>query len=302
PAPGPVAGLVEQVLLQPGGGGPVVGFGLAQRPGRGAPLGRGAGGRGLVPPGVPELADTGLELAGDSAGLAADDPADQAWADIESAGDAGTVVAHRDQGSQPPYGAVRIGAGGGADGGQAAGAGRHEAASRPPWCSAWRPVARRAEAMVAPISRSGSPVAQAAAAMPARAVSSPASAARQAAQNRPSFRLPSCCRWTQAARWLRSPRCARTDRTAAGRWWSTSSTSGPGWPVAMARLASGWRRHHQVILSGSQVASRNPCRVAGCLLPGWQGNTGQPRAAYRSACSVVRGVTAGPLWRPCGNR
>jgi hypothetical protein len=47
--------------------------------------------------------------------------------------------------------------------------------------------------------------------------------------------------------------------------WSTSSTSGPGWPVAMARLASGWRRHHQVILSGSVVASRKPCRVAGSL-------------------------------------
>ena len=48
---------------------------------------------------------------------------------------------------------------------------------------------RRAESMVAAISRSGSPVDRAAAASSARTVSSPASAARQAAQNRPSFRL-----------------------------------------------------------------------------------------------------------------
>jgi len=58
--------------------------------------------------------------------------------------------------------------------------------------------------------------------------------------------------------------------------WSTSSTSGPGTPVAIARFASGWRRHHRLIWSGSVVASRKPWLVAGALPPGWQGNTGQP--------------------------
>src|SRR5215467_4214736 len=47
PAPGPVTGLIEEVLVQARGGGPVMGFGVAQRAGGGAPLGGGAPGRRL---------------------------------------------------------------------------------------------------------------------------------------------------------------------------------------------------------------------------------------------------------------
>ena len=67
PAEGPVAGLVEHVLVQARGGGPAVAFGLAPAPGAGgAALGPGPLGRGLVPPGVPELAGQLMpELAGD---------------------------------------------------------------------------------------------------------------------------------------------------------------------------------------------------------------------------------------------
>src|SRR6266536_3871982 len=61
--------------------------------------------------------------------------------------------------------------------------------------SAWR----RADARVRAISRSSSPVLRAASASSPRSVS-PASKARLAAQNRPSFRLPSCSRETQSAR------------------------------------------------------------------------------------------------------
>ena len=65
----------------------------------------------------------------------------------------------------------------------------------------------------------------------------------------------------------------------AGPWSSTSRTSGPGAPVAMARFQSGWRPNQAVICSGSVVASRWPWAVAGIFCPAWQGNTGQPRAA-----------------------
>ena len=53
----------------------------------------------------------------------------------------------------------------------------------------------------------------------------------------------------------------------------------------MATLRSGLRDHHQVILSESVVASRNPCFVAGIFSPGIQGKTGQFAWAYRSAAA-----------------
>jgi hypothetical protein len=68
-------------------------------------------------------------------------------------------------------------------------------------------------------------------------------------------------------------------------WSSTSSTSGPRRPVALATLALGERVHHLLIWSGSVVASRWPCRVAGALPPGWQGKTGHLRRAYSSAAA-----------------
>ena len=44
----------------------------------------------------------------------------------------------------------------------------------------------------------------------------------------------------------------------------------------MAGLAVGSRFLHRLIWPGSVVASWKLCRVAGSLLPGWQGKTGQP--------------------------
>ena len=43
--------------------------------------------------------------------------------------------------------------------------------------------------------------------------------------------------------------------------------------------------NHQLIVSGSVVASRNPCLVTGTFSPGMSGNTGQPASAYRCAAS-----------------
>ena len=52
---------------------------------------------------------------------------------VEGAGDPGAVVAHGDQGPQPPHGAVRVDPGRGGGGGQAAGGtAGHDAHSRPP--------------------------------------------------------------------------------------------------------------------------------------------------------------------------
>ena len=60
--------------------------------------------------------------------------------------------------------------------------------------------------------------------------------------------------------------------------------AGSGYP-ALNRLArAGLTRDAAAV-----VASRNPCRVAGCLLPGWHGNTGHPHAAYASARSTISG-------------
>jgi hypothetical protein len=55
---------------------------------------------------------------------------------------------------------------------------------------------------------------------------------------------------------------------------STSSTSGPGAPVAIATLAFGHFRHQARITSGLVVASLNPCSVRGALRSGRHGNTG----------------------------
>ena len=60
---------------------------------------------------------------------------------------------------------------------------------------------------------------------------------------------------------------------------STSRTSGPGAPVAIATLRFGSRRHQSRIWRSSVDASWNPLRVAGSLLPGRHGNTGQPARA-----------------------
>ena len=58
--------------------------------------------------------------------------------------------------------------------------------------------------------------------------------------------------------------------------WSTSITSGPGWPVATPMLRPGWAVHQARILAWSVVASLNPRGVSGIFWPGATGNTGQP--------------------------
>jgi DNA invertase Pin-like site-specific DNA recombinase len=99
--PGPVAGDVEQVVIEGGAGAPVPGDGaLAGGGGRGA-LERGAGRGALVPPGVVELGDGVAQLEADGAGVAADDLPDGRLADAQRAGDAGRAVAHHVQGPQP---------------------------------------------------------------------------------------------------------------------------------------------------------------------------------------------------------
>ncbi|HTP16751.1 MAG TPA: hypothetical protein VMK13_13055 [Streptosporangiaceae bacterium] len=49
--------------------------------------------------------------------------------------------------------------------------------------------------------------------------------------------------------------------------------------MAMARFASGWADHQRVIWRWLVAASWKPCSVAGTLLPGRQGKTGQPASA-----------------------
>jgi hypothetical protein len=93
----------------------------------------------------------------------------------------------------------------------------------------------------------------------------------------------------------------------AGPCRSMSSTAGPGWPEAMARLASGWRRHDQVTLSGrwscpgrwSRRGTRAEWRAAAA---GWQGNTGQPCRAQASAedSADEGGVDEDPGGQPGG--
>src|SRR5439155_24183850 len=92
------------------------------------------------------------------------------------------------------------------------------------------------------------------------------------------------------ARWSR-PKAANPSPSALR---STSSTSGPGLPVAIATFARGQSRHHAEIAAGSVEASLKPPEVSGALhswhlglvhagLSGRHGNTGQPRPAYTRA-------------------
>ena len=108
PYAGPVAGDVEQVVVQGGGGAPVPGDGaFAGGGGRGA-LGAGAAGGAFVPPGVVEAGDGVAQLRADGAGVAADELADGHRVDADGAGDAGRAVAHHVQGPQPQPGAGRV--------------------------------------------------------------------------------------------------------------------------------------------------------------------------------------------------
>jgi hypothetical protein len=106
--PGPVAGGVEQVVIEGGGGAPVAGDGaFAGDGGRGA-LGAGAGGGAFVPPGVVDDDDGGAQPGADSTGVAADELADGLGVSAGGPGDAGRTVAHHVQGPQPQPGAARV--------------------------------------------------------------------------------------------------------------------------------------------------------------------------------------------------
>ena len=105
---GLVAGDVEPVVIQGGGGAPVPGHGaVAGGGGRGA-LEAGAAGGAFVPPGVVQAGDGVAQLRADGAGLAADELADGHRVDAGRAGDAGRAVAHDVQGAQPQPGPGRV--------------------------------------------------------------------------------------------------------------------------------------------------------------------------------------------------
>src|SRR5580704_11907590 len=70
-------------------------------------------------------------------------------------------------------------------------------------------------------------------------------------------------------------------------WTSTSRTSGPGVPVAIATLC-GVCCHQVRMVAELVVASLQPCLVAGILASGLQGKTGHPAAAYASAAASSR--------------
>ncbi len=215
PAAGPVAGLVELVFVQARGGGPVV----ASRPGA-APRAAARRSAGVRSGGVLShqasqswQASSRRNSRVTVAGLAADDPADWRWGDAEGAGDAGAVVAHRDQGPQPPHGAVRVACGPAAvsvvrlaSGGRGASdAGGHGLPRRPD-AQQGRPAVRRAELMVAAISRSVSPV-DAGGGGQLGQDGRRRRLRRRGRRPRTGRRcgcLPCSCP-TQAARWLRSP-------------------------------------------------------------------------------------------------
>src|SRR6266852_1395374 len=105
---GAVAGEVELVVVQGGGGAPVPGDGAAAGQGGGGALGAGAFGGALVPPGVVQVGDGVAQLWADGAGGAADELLDGRAADAEGAGDAGRAVAHHVQGPQPEAGAAGV--------------------------------------------------------------------------------------------------------------------------------------------------------------------------------------------------
>ena len=106
--PGPVAGDVEQVVVEGGGGAPVPGDGALAGGGGRAAVEPGAGRGALVPPGVVQVGDLVAEPGADGAGVAADDLADGHLADAEGAGDAGRAVAHHVQGPQPQPAAAGV--------------------------------------------------------------------------------------------------------------------------------------------------------------------------------------------------
>src|SRR5271167_789596 len=122
---GPVAGDIELVVVQGGGGAPVPGDGAFAGGGGGAAFGAGAFGGAFVPPGVVDGGDRVAQLGADGAGVSADQGADGHLADAGGAGDAGRAVAHHVQGPQPEPGAagVQPGAGQGLAGDGAQGGG-----------------------------------------------------------------------------------------------------------------------------------------------------------------------------------
>ena len=76
--PGPVAGGVEQVVVQGCGGAPVPGDGAFAGGGGRASFEAGAGGGSFVPPGLVDGDDGGAQPGTDGAGVAADELADGA--------------------------------------------------------------------------------------------------------------------------------------------------------------------------------------------------------------------------------
>jgi hypothetical protein len=98
---GAVAGDVELVVVQGGGGAPVPGNGAAAGQGSGAAFGAGAFGGALVPPRVVQVDDRVAQMRADSVSVAADELGDGCLADAEGTGDAARAVAHHVQGAQP---------------------------------------------------------------------------------------------------------------------------------------------------------------------------------------------------------
>src|SRR5690349_11283673 len=92
--PGAVAGDVELVVVQGGGGAPVAGDGAFAGGGGRSAFGAGAFGSALVPPGLVQVADGVEQVRADGAGLAADEFLDGGLADAQGAGEAGRAVAH----------------------------------------------------------------------------------------------------------------------------------------------------------------------------------------------------------------
>src|SRR6266852_1540792 len=86
---GAVAGDVELVVIEGGGGAPVPGDGAAAGQGGGGALGASAFGGALVPPRVVQVRDRVAQVRADGAGGAADELLDGGLAGAEGAGDAG---------------------------------------------------------------------------------------------------------------------------------------------------------------------------------------------------------------------
>src|SRR5271166_497275 len=110
---GAVAGDIELVVVQGGGGAPVPGDGPAAGKGGGAAFGAGAFGGAFVPPGVIDGGDLVAQLWADGAGVTANELADGHLADAGGAGYAGRAVAHHVQCPEPEPGAAGVQAGAG---------------------------------------------------------------------------------------------------------------------------------------------------------------------------------------------